>query len=75
LSKEIWSETDVTAIQTALEFDGGVISLSNLLLGKEAPSVHPFAIIKSGIYTELSDFNSQSIQNEGILLIDNKLIQ
>jgi hypothetical protein len=75
LSKEIWSDTNVTAIQTALEFDGGVKRLSKLLSGKEEPLVHPFAIVKSEIYKELSDLDSQYIQKEGILLIDKKLIQ
>ena len=75
LSKEIWKETDVTAIQTALEFDGGVNSLSELLSGKKKPLVHPFAIIKSKIYEEIGDFYSQYISKEGILLINKKLMQ
>ena len=75
LSKEIWRETNVTAIQTALEFDGGVKRLSKLISGKEEPLVHPFAIVKSGVCKELSGIHSQYIQKEGILLIDKKLIQ
>jgi hypothetical protein len=75
LSKDIWKQTEVTAIQTALESDDGVTGLSELLSGKEKPLVHPFAMIKKDIYVEQHELEIQTIPKDGILLIDKSLIK
>jgi hypothetical protein len=77
LSKDIWEQTEVTAIQTSLESDVGVTGLSELLSGKEKPLVHPFALIKKEIYVEQHEheLEIQTIPKDGILLIDKSLIK
>lgn len=78
VSKKIWKSTDVSMIQTCLEFDGGAGSLSKLEKGKIKPSVNPFLITDkkmNHIYPIMLEKENYELGRSGVLLIDGKLIK
>lgn len=70
ISKKVWELTNVSAIQTSLECDGGTTMLYKLQNRQEQLRVRAFAIVNESMIDVPHNYDMYKIERNGVVLVN-----